>query len=455
MAAIAQSAGIQLANPDYRIATFAEYHSRGEWVRRPYLEYLLDGIQPLLVKGGARIRVHMPARHGKSEACTRWTPTWFLRWFPDRHVILTSYNGAKALDWSVDIREHFKHEPPDSPARVRPDVSAKQKWQNVSGGGLVATGSNGPITGRGADLFVTDDPHKDWKDATSPKVLEHYRQWIPKVAKLRIEPGGSWIVAMTRWHSGDFARLLDDHADWTDFVLPALAEEGDPLGRELDEPLDPDRYDFAHFDDFRRRDPETHSAMNQQRPMTEGGSVWSRDWFRIFDPERPPADLRRHCQSWDLTFKETRKGSYVVGQIWARRRDSMDCYFLHQIRRRMDFVPSLDAVRHMTRAHPKATAKLVEAKANGDALMNTLRRELGGFIPCEPNGSKEDRARAVAPLIRGGNVYIPDPRKCPWVSDFLEEAAQFPHGAHDDQVDAASQALDYLTAGAGFRVGVA
>jgi len=70
-----------------------------------------------------------------------------------------------------------------------------------------------------------------------------------------------------------------------------------------------------------------------------------------------------------------------------------------------------------------------------------LKQKIEGLIPVEPQGSKVARASAVSPQIEAGNVYLPDPSIAPWVHDFIEECAAFPTGAHDDQVDAMSQAL--------------
>ena len=58
-----------------------------------------------------------------------------------------------------------------------------------------------------------------------------------------------------------------------------------------------------------------------------------------------------------------------------------------------------------------------------------------------PEGGKVARAAAVSPLIEASNVYLPHPDYAPWVGDFIEECAAFPNGAHDDQVDAMTQAL--------------
>jgi len=88
--------------------------------------------------------------------------------------------------------------------------------------------------------------------------------------------------------------------------------------------------------------------------------------------------------------------------------------------------------------------KIVEDKANGTAVIASLRHQIAGIVPEEPQGSKEARASSVAPLIEAKNVYLPAAKLAPWADDLIEEAAGFPNGSHDDQVDAVSQALNRL-----------
>jgi predicted phage terminase large subunit-like protein len=84
---------------------------------------------------------------------------------------------------------------------------------------------------------------------------------------------------------------------------------------------------------------------------------------------------------------------------------------------------------------------LIEGKANGSAVIQMLMNQISGIIPVNPSGGKIGRAAAISPLIEAGNIHIPRPQMFPWVNDFLEECAAFPNGAHDDQVDAMTQAL--------------
>ncbi len=152
-----------------------------------------------------------------------------------------------------------------------------------------------------------------------------------------------------------------------------------------------------------------------------------------------PHHVDEQIQSWDCAFKDLETSDYVVGQVWGR---VGSLYLLgDQIRARMDCPSTVKAVRELSQRWPNTLAKLIEDKANGSAVIQMLARELAGMLPVTPQGGKVARAAAVSPLIEAGNVYLPHPQFSPWVNDFIEECAAFPNGAHDDQVDAMTQAL--------------
>ena len=140
-------------------------------------------------------------------------------------------------------------------------------------------------------------------------------------------------------------------------------------------------------------------------------------------------------QSWDFTFKDSKGSDFVVGQVWGRVGSNK--YLLDQIRGKFSFTASLAAMRSMTQRWPAATAKIVEDKANGPAIIDALRNELSGIIPMSPQGSKLARAQAAAPELEAGNYWLPQTL---WAEEFIEECAAFPNSAHDDMVDAWSQA---------------
>jgi predicted phage terminase large subunit-like protein len=140
-----------------------------------------------------------------------------------------------------------------------------------------------------------------------------------------------------------------------------------------------------------------------------------------------------------MAFKDLASSDFVVGQVWARK--GADRFLLDQTRERLDFPGTLRAVRALSERWPAASLKLVEDKANGSAVIATLKHEISGLVPVNPEGGKEARASAVSPQVEAGNVYLPHPGLKHWVGGFIEECAAFPNSKNDDQLDGMSQML--------------
>jgi predicted phage terminase large subunit-like protein len=145
-------------------------------------------------------------------------------------------------------------------------------------------------------------------------------------------------------------------------------------------------------------------------------------------------------QSWDMAFKDTQASAFVVGQVWARLMANR--FLLDQRRERLNLPATIRAVRELTGHYPQAGAKLVEDKANGPAVIQTLRNEIPGLLAVNPEGDKVARAHAVTWQIEAGNVFLPHPVVAPWVNDLIERFAKFPNVAFKDEVDAGTQALN-------------
>ena len=84
----------------------------------------------------------------------------------------------------------------------------------------------------------------------------------------------------------------------------------------------------------------------------------------------------------------------------------------------------------------------MEDKANGSAIIATLRKEMPGVLGVNPKGGKEARVNAVSGVIEAGNVYIPE--RATWKEDYLDQWAGFPAVPHDDMVDSSTQALSHM-----------
>ena len=389
--------------------------------------------------------VFLPPRHGKSEFISRYSTAWILGKFPDTRIILASYEADFAATWGRKARDLLEeHGPSLFGIRVSGKSSAANRW-DIEGheGGMVTAGVNGPITGKGADIAIIDDPVKNDQEAMSVTYQERTYEWYKSTFRTRLQRDGAIILIMTRWHENDLAGKLlaaqeEDGEKWEVVNLPAIAEEGDLLGRDPGQPLCPDLFTIEALRSIEKAVGSFWwASLYQQRPSPAEGGILKRNWWQYY--RQTPDRFDEVIQSWDMAFKDTKTADFVVGQVWGRK--GADKYLLDQVRDRMDFPATVQAVRSLSAKWPQARNKLVEDKANGPAVIATLKNEIPGLIAVNPEGGKVVRAQAASPDIEAGNVYLPDPSVAPWVHDFIEECAAFPNGANDDQVDAMTQAL--------------
>jgi len=317
------------------------------------------------------------------------------------------------------------------------------------------------------NCLIIDDPIKARAEADSKVYRDRVWDWWTDEASARLAPGAPVALVLTRWHHDDLAGRLIEQGGWTVLNIPAQAEhrpdkgESDPLDREPGEYMVSTRGRTRAQWELRKRTAGTRTwaSLYQGRPTPDTGNLFPSDgwarydrplWLVRDDGARIVPDAMRDpdveiIQSWDLAFKDTESSDYVVGQVWMRR--GTQAFLLDQIRRRMGFTESCQAMLDMTARWPQAIAKLVEDKANGPAVMNALRAKVGGLIPVEPEGSKYARAVAITPLVEAHDVVLPDPvavEGTAWVTDLTEEARDFPGASHDDTVDAMSQAVHRL-----------
>lgn len=429
--------------------TYARRASGKKWVCYPFLKHISERITPALVNGGGRFIVTIPPRHGKSEFISRWVPTWFLDQFPDRKVILASYAADFASKWGAAVKENCSL--PEVSIQLSSDTKAKSKFQTKQGGQMMTAGVGGPMTGEGGHLIIIDDPLKNWEDAMSEIIRNKQKDWFRSVARTRLEPGGTIIVLMTRWHEDDLAGWLlgggDDELNeslgskWELINFPAIAEGDDILGRREGEALCPERYNEEDFAQIRPDvGPKAWASLFQQRPYIEDGDVIKRAWLRHY--KKYPAVIEEKIIVADLTFKKSQTSDFAVFEAWGRT--GPDIFLLDQIRGRMDFPAQADAFLEMIRRHPDAMGKYIEEAANGAAIISIMKEKVLGIVAVKPKTAKEARLHAVAPLYESGNVHYPDPSIAPWVETNLHELLGFPNVKHDDTVDTASMALKQL-----------
>ena len=429
------------------------------WVHEEICKELDMFLSDVVAKKSPRLMLTVPPRHGKSELASRRFPAYVFGRYPNMSIISTSYGADLSSRMNRDVQRIM-----DSPeyGEIFPNTTLSGKnIRTVATGNYLrnsdifeivghngsyrSSGVGGGITGMGGDILMVDDPFKDRASADSPTMRKNVWEWYTSTLYTRASPGAGIVIINTRWHMDDLSgRLLEaqrcgEGDNWKVINFSAIAE-ADEKHRKKGEALHPKRYPLEQLNAIKTalgtRDWE---ALYQQHPTPDGGSIFKADWLRFWFPKDLPEKFDQLLISWDMTFKDGDDTDYVVGQVWGRK--DANRYLLDQVRRRMGFTDTLAAFRALAEKWPTALRKLVEDKANGPAVIDTLKNVVTGIIPVEPDGSKIARAHAVTSLFEAGNVYIPHPQHCMWASAYIDEVTQFPGCAHDDQVDATTQAL--------------
>lgn len=450
---------------DFVLYTFPSFQMG--WFHKEVCAKLDQFLQDVIDRKSPRLIICAPPRHGKSEPVSRRFPAYALGRFPTLEIMACSYSAELSNRMSRDVQSIIDDLPYHD---IFPNIALQGSQFAAKGGPMAArtadyfelvghkgryrcAGVGGSITGMGADILTIDDPFKDRESANSPTIRGKVWDWFTSTAYTRLAPGGGAIIMCTRWHEDDLVGRLLRNAqtgEGEQYVLvnyPAIAEV-DEEHRKQGEALHPDRFPLDALERIRLSvGSRDWAALYQQRPVPDGGGLFKESWIRYYKQSELPARFDKMCISWDMTFKDSKHSDYVVGQVWGRRGSSF--YLIDQVRGQWDFVKTVSNFVSLANKHPEVTRKLVEDKANGPAVISALRKDVAGIIPITPKESKEARASAVSTFWEAGNVYLPDPSTSLWVGrDFVPELLSFPAGVHDDQVDAMTQAISDLKAGA-------
>lgn len=430
-----------------------------------------------------RLMIFAPPRHGKSELASRQFPAWALGKNPDLEVISTSYSADLAQSMGKDVKkrmnaEDYKEMFEDTVLPERGKFydgvsydNTNELFQIVSKrGSYRPAGVGGGITGRGADIFIIDDPIKDAKEANSETTRESVWDWYTTTARTRIQPGGGMLIILTRWHKDDLAgRILKRYKEFLDdpdsverdendepivdnfdvFSFPAIATEDEEF-RKLGDPLHPERYPLGSLIQIKNSIANSRfDALYQQSPVTKGGNHIESEWWRWYDPQKPPRFDYKFITA-DTAQKTKEENDYSVLSCWGvfERR----LYFVDMYRGKWKSPTLLAKAQAFWAKHKgdpndyfasNCRAFYVEDKASGTGLIQTLESpEYGGIpvIPVQRNIDKLTRCEDTAPWIENGSVYLP---KGLGISTTMsEEAEEFPNATNDDALDTLMDAVE-------------
>ena len=435
-----------------RLACYDTRHAEDANMIRafPHIKVIDDHLRAIESGDLKRLMVFMPPRHGKSEAISKYFPAWYIGRNPTKAIILTAHTAHLAQRFGSQARDILAtHGPSIFGANVSKESRSKSDWQTTEGGGVLTAGIGGPITGRGADVLIIDDPIKNREEAFSEVYRENHWDWWRSTASTRLMRGGSVIVVQTRWHEDDLAgrMIASDADDWTILSLPAIAEEGDELGRTVGEPLCEDLIPLSELNDHRTRQGEYFwSAMYQQRPSPLQGGMFKRSWMRHWEQHGDLYGLEGNglvsdsecykITTVDLAASLKESADYTVISTWAVT-PKTDLLLLDVVRERLEGPEQLHMIRKVFTHHRPSWIGIEKSGYQLTAIQTLLREGLP-IRELIPDKDKVARALAFSSRMEAGKVFFP--RFASFLDDITHEMMLFPNGKHDDFVDTGAYA---------------
>ncbi|NBS68961.1 hypothetical protein EBT31_08600 [bacterium] len=430
---------VEKFNPDYNAG----------WVHKDVCKRLEQFSRDVVDQKSPRLMLFMPPRHGKSTLASVSFPAWHLGRNPEHEFISCSYSGSLAMGFSRKVRQVLREPTYKAVFKTRldPDSQSAEAWLTTAGGGFVAAGVGGGITGKGAHVLVIDDPVKNREDAESQNNRDANWDWYTSTAYTRLAPGGGVLVILTRWHDDDLAgRLLKSALqggdEWEVVRYPAIAEEDEEF-RKAGEALHPERYSVEALRRIEKAvGPRDWSALYQQNPVADDGQYFTRAMVNYYDPDDIDEDAMRYYCAWDLAIGKNDRNDYSVGVVVGIN-DRDDMFVMDVVRGRFDgfelverildlyeqWKPSIIGIEkgHIEMALGPFLEKRVRERGLFEAYFKDLKTG---------RRDKEARARAIQGRMQQGKVYFP--RDAAFSGPLIAELLRFPNGTHDDQVDALS-----------------
>ncbi|MCL2039628.1 MAG: phage terminase large subunit [Bacteroidetes bacterium] len=451
-----------MKNNNKTIAQLTEILPDHQWKTNKHIAFLDNIISENISKGDAKIIINMPPRHGKTTFCAEWLPLWYLYNFPTKNIMLATYNQKYANHLGRNVKDLVNRYKNILQLEIRKDVRAADNFVLESGGGMLSIGANGTITGRGADLLLIDDPIKNDAQANSITYRDNIWDWFNATAFTRIEPDGSVIIIMTRWHQDDLTgRIMVSNTfnEWIHIKLPAIAEINDSLGRHSGEPLWNEKFNVKKLEQIKRQIGEFwFASLYQQNPLNPIGNIFKRNTFRYFFVEEDNYILkntifysakngrnndlykeyiinRNECPVFavcDLatTLKQTADYTVIIVFAISPRRHIL---ILDIIRKKFEATEHLAILKDICKKYNPVLIG-IESVQYQIALVQSARKDGLPIKELKPDKDKVSRSLPMTALLEDEKVFFLNDAN--WLADFEEEVLNFPNGRYDDQVDA-------------------
>lgn len=401
-----------------------------------------------------KVMFFLPPGSAKSTYSSKLFPPKFLV-KPNRSILACSCSYTLAEQFGRYSRNLVKDHSSELGYELKQDSQSAGEWETTNGGLYFCAGVGAGIAGHRADLGLIDDPVGSQEDADSKLARDKQYAWYRNDFVPRLKPGAAQVLIMTRRHEEDLAgRLLaEEGEEWDVVKVPMIAGSDDPLGRSPGERLWPEWFTNEMLNDA-KKNPQTFASLYQQEPSPEEGDVFKKDWlipYTIDDLLRVQSELRIYCasdhavstaQDADLTCLlaggvDADGVLWILPDVWWQRASSDQTVtaMLEMARRRHPIIWWAEKGHISKSIGPFLRKRMVEANVH-------VRID-----EVNPARDKQTRAQAIAGRMSMGMVRFPK-FATNWWPQAEHELLSFPHGKHDDFVDALAhlgRGLEFMT----------
>jgi predicted phage terminase large subunit-like protein len=402
-----------------------------------------------------KLVINWPTRYLKTKICSIAFPAWCWTQDAKKKFINWSYSGelSSSISWErrLLVESDWYQGYWGKKIKLMPDQNQKTRYANTRGGSMFSTSTGGTLTGEGCDIQIIDDPVNP-QDAANDLLRLKANEFWSGTASSRFDDKKkkSCVLVMQRLHERDLTGyFLSEYPEVVHLKIPTRAPEriiysyprsGRVKIYEADEILQPNREGEKELEQAKRElGSYNFASQRMQEPVPRGGGIIKEAWFKFY--REAPGAYDFITLSIDCSFKDLESSDYVVLQAWGQV--GTNHYLLKQLRAKLSFLKTKDALVQWTKYFPTYYEALIEDKANGTAIINALAGSVRALVPIVPKESKVARLVACEPEIEAGAIFLPDPDLNPWVREvFIPEVTAFPKAANDDQVDAMSQYLN-------------
>lgn len=450
------------------LETFLLEDGRGNWQTAKHLRYLISKLETFVkdVEEGKspRLIITMPPRHGKSEVTTKKFPAWVLGNHPDWEMIVGSYSADLAEKFSRICRDTFEEHENVFGVKLSKNSSSVKEW-GIEGyrGVLAATGVGGSATGKGAHIAIIDDPFKNREEANSHLKRERVWDWYKSTIRTRLAPGGGMVVIQTRWHDEDLAGKLmkamkEEGGEEFELInLPAIAEEGDILGREIGEPLWPERFPLDELMKTKRAVGRLEwASLYQQKPTVDGGSIMRRKDFRYFkynyqyleivEEDRTRKVFIKDCisfQTVDTAQKTGKTNDDTAIATWLADKQA-NLYLIDMFLEKIEVPDQWKKIKEL-KGRWNVVFQACEDKASGIGLIQQAKREGSPLKVLKADTDKVTRSIPFSIMLENGKVFFNS--RMINLDKVEEQLLKFPNATNDDATDVCSYAAIIVQSG--------